>query len=370
MTYNVIKLYNFLHLGMKIKNVFRYKKKKFRVNHFEPEKKRGDSVKISVVVATFNVEKYIAQCINSILDQSYKDFELLLVDDGSTDRSSTICDEYAEKDDRVKVIHKENGGVSSARNTGISHSKGDYIYFVDGDDFIHKNTLESFINVTNGNPEPDFIIGRMSMFIDGTDNFEPDVFNVSNKVVQEKSGQEAFVAILNDQGLIRMGVRGLYRRQFLLENNLFFVDHLYSEDSEWTIRLFLNANKIFSNDAPYYYYRASRPGSYMNTLNVKKANDLITIYDNWIKYLMNNEVLTSFYDALLKETGKRYTSMFYTFSAKLSSSELEEFYENIKKTKYIFKYSRGIKYQFVRYLVDYFGVKTSSHILRMASMWK
>ena len=101
--------------------------------------------KISVIVPVYNVEKYLNRCIDSILNQSYSDFELILVDDGSPDNSGKICDEYAQMDERVRVIHKENGGVSLARNAGIDNARGEYITFIDSDDSIKGNFLESAI---------------------------------------------------------------------------------------------------------------------------------------------------------------------------------------------------------------------------------
>src|SRR4051812_34034895 len=92
--------------------------------------------KISIIVPVFNVEKYIHDCLESILNQSFIDFELILVNDGSSDRSGVICDEYSKKDNRITVIHKENGGQSTARNRGIDLAKGDYIGFIDSDDWI------------------------------------------------------------------------------------------------------------------------------------------------------------------------------------------------------------------------------------------
>ena len=90
---------------------------------------------VSIIIPVYNIEKYIEECVNSVLVQSYKNFEVILVDDGSKDRSSIICDDLANLDNRIKVIHKKNGGLSSARNAGIKASKGDYIAFIDGDDY-------------------------------------------------------------------------------------------------------------------------------------------------------------------------------------------------------------------------------------------
>lgn len=95
---------------------------------------------ISIIVPVYNVEAYLCRCIDSILAQTFTDFELILVDDGSPDNCSSICDEYAKKDSRIVVVHKENGGLSDARNTGLDIAKGEYIGFVDSDDFIHPQT--------------------------------------------------------------------------------------------------------------------------------------------------------------------------------------------------------------------------------------
>ena len=105
-------------------------------------------MKYSIIIPVYNVEKYLKQSIQSVLDQSYEDFEVILIDDGSTDKSPAICDELAEKDERVKVIHKQNGGVSSARNEGIRQAKGDYILFLDADDWYDTKLLENCLPYT------------------------------------------------------------------------------------------------------------------------------------------------------------------------------------------------------------------------------
>lgn len=112
---------------------------------------------ISVIIPVYNTEKYLHRCIDSVLAQTYKDFELLLIDDGSKDSSGIICDEYAAKDARVRVFHKENGGVSSARNFGLDNAKGEWITFVDSDDYIEENFLKSF----EGNLDADLVVGNI-----------------------------------------------------------------------------------------------------------------------------------------------------------------------------------------------------------------
>lgn len=104
-------------------------------------------VKLSVILTVYNVEKYLKRCIDSIIKQTYKDFELILVDDGSIDNSSKICDKFCKQDKRIKVIHKENGGVSSARNAGLDIAEGDYISFIDSDDYIEVDMFKKLIQI-------------------------------------------------------------------------------------------------------------------------------------------------------------------------------------------------------------------------------
>ena len=104
---------------------------------------------VSIIVTVYNIEKYLEPCLKSILDSTYQDYEVILVDDGSKDGSGMICDHFAEQDGRFKVIHKVNAGVSQARNTGLEAAKGDYITFVDGDDVIHPNMLAVLMDAIN-----------------------------------------------------------------------------------------------------------------------------------------------------------------------------------------------------------------------------
>ena len=138
------------------------------------------SNKVSVVIPVYNVEKYLRECVDSVLIQSYTDLEIILVDDGATDSSGKICDEYVATDKRVKVIHKENGGLSSARNIGLDSSTGQYVYFLDSDDYIEPNTIKVLIN-TIRESEADFV------FFDGHIFYEDSVdIRPTNNYIREK----------------------------------------------------------------------------------------------------------------------------------------------------------------------------------------
>ena len=118
---------------------------------------------ISVIVPVYNVEEYLPKCIESIINQTYKNLEIILVDDGSTDNSGRICDEYAKKDDRIIVFHKENGGLSDARNCGIDAATGDWVQFVDSDDYIHQTMVEKMYSSCKRNQTKLAVCGRVDV---------------------------------------------------------------------------------------------------------------------------------------------------------------------------------------------------------------
>ena len=128
--------------------------------------------KISVVVPVYNTEKYLHSCIDSILAQTFTDFELLLIDDGSTDRSGEICDEYIKKDSRVRCLHKTNGGANEARKLGVENACGDYVMFVDSDDLILRNGIENLLAVVLKNPMANIIVAHMKDECKTVSNFE------------------------------------------------------------------------------------------------------------------------------------------------------------------------------------------------------
>ena len=142
--------------------------------------------KISIIVPVYNSEKYLCGCIDSILSQSFRDFELILVDDGSRDSSQRICDDYAQKDSRVKVIHKENGGVSSARNAGLSAVRGGYLCFLDSDDTLEPDALQlMYQSISNEN---------VDLVIAGYNRYDEDgtkIFGMSNSAVELISHEAA-----------------------------------------------------------------------------------------------------------------------------------------------------------------------------------
>ena len=320
-------------------------------------------MKVSVIIPVYNVARYLDQCIQSVLVQTHQQFELILVDDGSTDQSLTICNQYADTDPRVMVFHQMNQGVSAARNKGIKEASGDFLYFVDGDDYIHEETLVSFIEVLEKNPGSEFILGRMSFFEDGSSDAKPDSYVVENSLVAGKRGQQAFIDILSNQKRMRMGVRGLYKRDYIINHDLFFGPENYAEDIEWTVRLFIPAKEISSNTQPHYFYRAKRAGSITNTLKLAHAESLIRILLKWEEVASGPEILPEFKQVLLKECGKRYFRMFKKFGRFLPEKDRRAFYRNIRESRHLIRYAPYTVRNLLTLSISICGVETTSKLL-------
>lgn len=214
--------------------------------------------KISVIVPVYNSDKYLSQCLDSILAQTFIDFELLLIDDGSKDQSGIICDDYANRDSRIKVFHKENGGVSSARNKGLENARGEWITYIDSDDYVDNDYLENMINKSHG----DFVASHMIAegWEEWVDNPLPDNF-------WHNSQMPTFIERL----LPRMNfmVCKLFRSSIIKSNKLRFNENLaYGEDTLFIINYLKYAKSVATISTASYHYNCYN----MSSLSKKKVD--------------------------------------------------------------------------------------------------
>ena len=235
-------------------------------------------MKTSIIIPVYNVEKYLENCIKSVLPLK-SELEILLIDDGSTDQSGKICDSLAEKDDRIRVIHKENGGLSDARNVGIENSTGDYLMFLDSDDFLDTKETERLLSKITDNT--DAAIGLYREFYEG-ENLYRDESCVS--FLQNTSVMIAndFLKIVPKDGksCYLTAWRFIVKREVILKNNLYFFKGIYHEDEEWAPRLLFACDKINVTDCFFYCYRQAREGSIMGTVKPKRVWDTFTILEH------------------------------------------------------------------------------------------
>ncbi|MEK6266349.1 MAG: glycosyltransferase [Clostridium sp.] len=223
---------------------------------------------ISIIVPVYNVEKYLNKCISSILEQSFTDFELILVDDGSKDNSGRMCDGYKDEDSRIRVIHKENAGLSAARNIGIETSEGKYLTFIDSDDFIHPNMLEILYNNILEN-KADISVCDHYLVYEG-------------KEVAKELGDNNITLYTNIEGVKKIVEKSkasmivawgkLYRRSLFCD--IRYPSLKYHEDEFVTYKLMYKSTKIVVTDAKLYYYLQRSNGITGTTYSIKRLEKL------------------------------------------------------------------------------------------------
>lgn len=215
---------------------------------------------ISVIVPIYNVEEYLPTCIESILNQTYKDLEILLIDDGATDNSGKICDEYAKRDNRCIVIHQQNKGLSGARNTGLNHATGEYISFIDGDDYIHPQMLEILYEALQ---KGDYDFSMITFKQVEQYKQEDSIVNINNNFIVNCLSLMRRLYNINDPVLkwsefnFQVVWNKLYKRDLI--NNLRF-KQTASEDIEFNNNVYLKTKSAILVNAPLYYW-VQRPSS-------------------------------------------------------------------------------------------------------------
>lgn len=290
--------------------------------------------KISVIVPVYNVEKYLNRCIDSILNQTYKDFELIFVDDGSSDNSGAICDEYANKDNRIKVIHKENGGVSTARNAGLDIAQGEYIMFVDSDDFLTVDCLEILIKATD--ESVDLVAGGYV-----TINFKP----LKNKLVSKAKflkdaivDAEGFIANVTDEiinsndGSVFLVPWGkLYKTTLLHENNIRYITGVkHSEDTMFNFEFYSYVKKAaFVKECIYNYDRTVFGAASCGYEDDQIENSLLLIkkYKEWLGKLGDKYNWEKYCTLKLHETLEHFL---YFCNICKASRKIRQAYDNYK----------------------------------------
>ena len=248
--------------------------------HPSPISTDDQSDLISVIVAAYNIADYIERGVNSVRNQTYRNLEIIVVDDGSTDDTGAICDRIASKDPRIQVIHKENGGLSETRNVGIAEAKGDYIAFVDGDDWIDPDMYEKMIGALK-EQRADLAICRYRQVYQ---TYTADQ-SVDRAILFE--GQEAlqyYVQETKEYAIQNAAWNKLYKKEIL--DNLFFPVGKWYEDIMFTTTVLSRAERCVYLDTAYYNYIIDREGSIMNAqINSRTFTDQIPAYYEKTEFL-------------------------------------------------------------------------------------
>jgi glycosyltransferase involved in cell wall biosynthesis len=312
----------------------------------------------SIIVPVYNIEKYLMQCVDSILCSTINDMEVILVNDGSSDESYQICDNYEKRDNRITVIHQENGGLSAARNSGIKIAKGEYLLFVDGDDWIDASVLVQLETMIKKSPNPLDVVFLeiVKSFPNGTQQPMGDGYNV--ELINGKDKKTVMNHLANLSKYPGSACAKCIRRELIISNNLLFENGLLSEDIDWTVLLYRLAQTFGYIPQPYYFYRQVRPGSITQGSNPKRLGDLLYIVEKHANADTTNDYQTQVNAFMAFE----YMICIYLYST-LPAAERKPYKGRLKKLKWLLKYGRSGKIKLVRWVSTFLGISITSKML-------
>ena len=304
-------------------------------------------VKISIIIPVYNTSHYLNRCVDSIINQDFTDYEIILIDDGSTDSSGNICNQYSNMYRFITTIHKENGGLSDARNEGLKYATGEYILFIDSDDYISENSLVSLNDTINESPEADVI------FL--------EVFKLFDEILGE-SHEKVLAHIANLPKFPASASSKLVRRAIILDNGLYFVKNQLNEDIDWTIHLLITA-KTFNYCPNYcYYYRQNRADSITHTAGYKDLLSLMDIIKKWS---------IDFYDTQSSKHFSKFIDSFLAYEYvmalslynRLNKLEKKLLKKELKFFSWLLAASKNKKVRIVKYFYKIFGLEIVSKML-------
>ena len=253
----------------------------------------------SIIIPVYKVEQYLAECIDSVLIQNYVDYEIILVDDGSPDKSPRICDEYSEKFCNIRVIHKKNEGLSAARNDGIKEAQGEYIIFLDSDDkFEDDNVLRNIHDYIELVLQDVVFCSSLKRFSDMNEVISNSLNNLKNNIID----MDSFFDFAAKKSFIFCAQALIVKRSFLIQNELFFYKGILHEDMEWCPRVFALLDKVAVYSGNYYMYRINQ-SSITSTINPKRFVDIEFIIDRmnelYVKFNLKKKFLLKWTNMLI-----------------------------------------------------------------------
>lgn len=322
----------------------------------------NDSCLISIIIPVYNVENYLRECLESVLSQDFNDYEIILVDDGSTDNSGIICDDYSKIHSNITVEHKMNGGLSDARNAGLLLAKGKYVLFVDSDDYIGKSSLREISNCVSKTAETIDIV-----FLEAKKVFEDGkCISLADGYIANEINNRDKATVMQHLALLPKypgsACTKLIRRELIINNKLFFEKGLLSEDIDWTLGVLLNAKKFAYCNADYYFYRQNRYGSITNTANMKNVECLIYIIKKWCSKTLDKEYQREINSFMSYE----YMIALFNYG-KLNRNQKKELYSEFQELMWLLEYAQSKKTKIVKYFMKFFGIQLTAFILSRRS---
>ncbi len=317
-------------------------------------------INLTIIVPVYNTEKYLNECIESIIASYETGIEVLIINDGSTDNSGHICEEFAKKYNYIKVFHRKNGGLSAARNTGINLANGKYIWFVDSDDYIEIDSVKSILKKVE--EDKDIIISNYRNVRPNGESF------CLNEFIEDYDLSTVPYKYVEDLGNVSYAApRFIVKRSLVLGNKVFFKEGIYHEDEDWTPRILCEA-KTFTTIIPVIYnYRIGNPNSIIGMLNYKKVLDKIIISKDIYDRILYNNYSEGMNNFLKTRIVNNYTAALNEYVL-YKGNERKIIKEKLKQNKYLLDNIKTKKAIMVRTMLNFGGILVTSKLLNIRNM--
>lgn len=329
---------------------------------------RGDSWLLSVIIPVYKVEKYLQVCVDSVLAQKQKRMQIILVDDGSPDQCPEICDAYAARYSNIQVIHKANGGLSSARNAGLLAAKGKYVMFLDSDDWWDKEKdLFKLLKIMED-------LSDIEMLVFGSLDYMEDrgITKRKDNIFFEKcqgfhTVRDYYGKLKEWKNLQEAAYTKIFRREFLMKNRLFFQVGILGEDTEWMFRTLRCLKKVYIADMNFYIYRYGRAGAITNMVSDKNLKDIMTVIRQSMEFYKENLQTDTGYREL--ELGHCAYLWLIALSMcwKLEPDKRKQGLKELRRFKGLIVYGTGTSMKIVAYMIKILGITITSRLLYLYS---
>lgn len=323
-------------------------------------------MKVSFIIPVYNVERYLRKCVESITSQKTKcDIEVILVDDGSPDNSPQLCDELAQNTPCVISLHKQNGGLSDARNYGLKHATGDYVVFLDSDDFwVGDNSLEGLINLLNIYPDVDFVGFNCSYYYPNEERYSRWI-EYPEELSKPTDHNEA-LCLLSKRAVFPVSAcMKIIRREALVKNNICFKVGQLSEDIPWFINLIEKTNTcIFINNYIYAYRQAGDGTSITHSIGKRNIDSIVQIIKNEVIILSNRSISKEARDSILSFLAYELI-LAYACLQYLNNNEAKSRYQEMRELNWLLSYTHNPKVKRVNMMRRFLGMRVTTKILQL-----
>ena len=312
-------------------------------------------MKLSIIIPVYNVEQYLQFCVQSVITQTYQDLQVILVNDGSTDSSGVLCDQLAQQDNRIQVVHKSNGGLSDARNAGLRVATGEYVAFLDSDDvYLLNDGLEQLMALAQAE-QLDVLLFQA---VDVYPNHQSIRKAYDEAWIATHSGMEVFHQLVRTQSFNMSACFQIIRRELLEQHQIYFEKGLLSEDVDWSLRLWKYVQKVRAINLPMYGYQ-HREGSISTTYTIRNLRSYEHIFAKFVQLYIERVVEAAaelYWQTVMGYLAQMYTNCLYNYG-QLTIQERKDNYYILRDYAPLLNHSISIKSHRVVKLKRWIGLR-------------